>query len=125
MEAKDNELLAALRKNATLTEELSQLRQQQQRLLDSGASAAAAAAARGGNVLGAASAGLTGAGGDEGSGFDASSVTGSMGLMQSRHGPGSSVMQGVAGSQQLLGSYVASEPGGHAAQRENRMKLCV
>jgi hypothetical protein len=109
MEAKDNELLAALRKNATLTEELSQLRLQQQqqqpvRLLGSPSVAAASARGSGADVMfSAVSAGVTGAaGGDEGSGFDASSVTGSM--MQSRQG-------GVVGSQQLLGSYVASEPG--------------
>jgi hypothetical protein len=35
-------------------------------------------------------------------------------MMQSRHG-GGSLMQGVAGSQQLLGSYIASEPGGLSA----------
>jgi hypothetical protein len=122
MEAKDNELLAALRKNATLTEELSHLRQQQQQQLQrlGSPSLGASTSARGINnnndglgsgtdMFGAVSAGPTGAGGgDDGSGFDASSVTGSM--MQSRHG-GGSLMQGVAGSQQLLGSYIASEPG--------------
>jgi hypothetical protein len=123
MEAKDNELLGALRKNATLTEELSHLRQQQQQQLQRLGSPSLGASASGRgldtkidgfgsgtHMFGAVSAGLTGAGGgDEGSAYDASSVTGSM--MQSRHG-GGSLMQGVAGSQQLLGSYIASEPGG-------------
>jgi hypothetical protein len=119
MEAKDNELLAALRKNATLTEELSQLRQQQQQLqqlqrLDTPSMGASRGAnndefGSGADIFGVVSAGVTGTGvGDQGSGLNASSVTGSM--MQSRHG-GGSLMQGVLGSQQLLGSYIASEPG--------------
>jgi hypothetical protein len=128
LEAKDSDLLAALRKNAALSEELSAARQaaasqqrqqqQQQQEQRAAATAAAVAAARqdgwgtgdGGEDAGdvwvdAASAGFVRRGSVGGS----SAGFGGNGLLSPRGRPQS---LGLPGSLQLLGSAAPSEPGG-------------
>jgi hypothetical protein len=127
MEAKDGELLAALRKNALLTEELSQLRQQQQQQQQMQASSLAAAKpgpgwpgqhwppgsapseyddgvplvlAPGGGSGGAAAAAAAGSGGDLTSGSSTSGAA----LHLTRGASYSS-------SQVMLNSFMPSEPG--------------
>jgi hypothetical protein len=104
LEAKDNELLAALRKTALLSEELGQLRQQQQRSVAfsqqqqqqariSSSSAMDAAGGAGADVFGV-TAGVDEGGGSTPSRQDGSGMTGA-----------------AYASQQLLSGYTASEPG--------------
>lgn len=108
LEAKDSELLAALRKTALLTEELGQLRQQQQQQhvrqqsLSSaqhqqqhaqGRISSSSAMDGGGEVYGVA------AGGDDGS------------SVPSRHDGSGPMTAAAYCSQQLLTGYTASEPG--------------
>lgn len=132
MEAKDNELLAALRKNAQLTEELGQLRhqlqaqqQQQQQQhgpvgpLPVGGEQAAAAAGNAWDVWGA-------AGGSSAVPGASDAVAGDGGGSPAKRRGSSQLLHTVScSSQQLLGSCTVSEPGGTVGAAAQRAFACT